>query len=181
MHFRWAVPGGTSGLKLSSPTSGDIPPDPPDPSSTLSLNQFPFLSPNLPKQTRSRSNSKSNPNPNSSVTAVVGSATAPSLDNNTVSSLATTLLATNPTILPDPTLSVTNLSTKLVPGSVLIPTTPLSTSSLPTNSVSQHQQFVTLPKADKLKAKEDKTLRRLAPVSISATGRPRVLIPDSVF
>ncbi|CAN7077745.1 unnamed protein product, partial [Brassica oleracea var. botrytis] len=64
---------------------------------------------------------------------------------DTVFSLATTLLATNPTIPPDPTLSVINLSTKLVPGSVLIPTTPLSTSSLSTNSVSQHQQFVTLP------------------------------------
>ncbi|KAF3594224.1 hypothetical protein DY000_02023338 [Brassica cretica] len=89
VHSRWAVPGGISGLKLSSPTSGDLPldpfppdpflPDPLDPSSTLSLNQFPFLSPNLPKQTRSRSNSKSNPNPNSSVTAVVGSAENSSL------------------------------------------------------------------------------------------------------
>uniref|UniRef100_A0A0D3CI77 Uncharacterized protein n=1 Tax=Brassica oleracea var. oleracea TaxID=109376 RepID=A0A0D3CI77_BRAOL len=34
---------------------------------------------------------------------------------------------------------------------------------------------------ERLRISEDKTLQRLAPVSISATGRPRVLIPDDVF
>ncbi|XP_048613245.1 uncharacterized protein LOC125587131 [Brassica napus] len=34
---------------------------------------------------------------------------------------------------------------------------------------------------ERIRRSEDKTLRRLAPLSIGATGRPRVLIPDSVF
>ncbi|KAF3588067.1 hypothetical protein F2Q69_00030982 [Brassica cretica] len=34
---------------------------------------------------------------------------------------------------------------------------------------------------ERLRISEDKTLQRLAPVSILATGRPRVLIPDDVF
>ncbi|KAG5410375.1 hypothetical protein IGI04_006694 [Brassica rapa subsp. trilocularis] len=34
---------------------------------------------------------------------------------------------------------------------------------------------------ERLRISEDKTLKRLAPVTISETGRPRVLIPDSVF
>lgn len=34
---------------------------------------------------------------------------------------------------------------------------------------------------EKIRASEDKTLKRLAPVSISESGRPRVLIPDEVF
>ncbi|CAG7882988.1 unnamed protein product, partial [Brassica rapa] len=35
--------------------------------------------------------------------------------------------------------------------------------------------------ADKLRVKGDKSLRRLAPATLSESGRPRVLIPDSVF
>lgn len=34
---------------------------------------------------------------------------------------------------------------------------------------------------EKIRASEDKSLKRLAPVTIAASGRPRVLIPDSVF
>lgn len=34
---------------------------------------------------------------------------------------------------------------------------------------------------ERLRISEDKTLKRLAPVTISETGRPRVLILDSVF
>ncbi|KAF2566600.1 hypothetical protein F2Q68_00026740 [Brassica cretica] len=34
---------------------------------------------------------------------------------------------------------------------------------------------------EKIRRSEDKTLQRLAPITIAASGRPRVLIPDSVF
>ncbi|KAG5396375.1 hypothetical protein IGI04_018189 [Brassica rapa subsp. trilocularis] len=34
---------------------------------------------------------------------------------------------------------------------------------------------------ERLRASEDKTLKRLAPVSFSESGRPRILIPDEVF
>lgn len=34
---------------------------------------------------------------------------------------------------------------------------------------------------EKLRTAGDKTLKRLAPVSVSPSGRPRILIPDSVF
>lgn len=33
---------------------------------------------------------------------------------------------------------------------------------------------------ERIRRSEDKTLRRLSPVSIGATGRPRVLIPDCI-
>ncbi|KAF8109318.1 hypothetical protein N665_0098s0046 [Sinapis alba] len=35
--------------------------------------------------------------------------------------------------------------------------------------------------AEKLRVSEDKSLRRLAPITIGESGRPRVLIPDAVF
>lgn len=34
---------------------------------------------------------------------------------------------------------------------------------------------------EKLRTREDKTLKRIAPASVSPTGRPRILIPDTVF
>lgn len=63
----------------------------------------------------------------------------------------------------------------------IIPTPPLNT----TSSSAPHPPApppVTNPTlADTLRLKGDKTFQRLAPVTISDTGRPRVLIPDSVF
>ncbi|WZZ46280.1 hypothetical protein YC2023_042539 [Brassica napus] len=67
-----------------------------------------------------------------------------------------------------------------------IPTSQTSTSPFPP---SQTCDFVNpdIPPpvrsnlAEKLRKTQDKSLTRLAPVTISNTGRPRVLIPDSVF
>lgn len=47
---------------------------------------------------------------------------------------------------------------------------------LPTPSSSATQNL-----AEKLRVKGDKSLKRLAPITLSKTGRPRVLIHDSVF
>lgn len=52
---------------------------------------------------------------------------------------------------------------------------PLTTSELE----NAHPQYQTL--VEKLRASTDKSLRRLAPVTLAPSGRPRVVIPDSVF
>ncbi|KAF3608944.1 hypothetical protein DY000_02047102 [Brassica cretica] len=53
----------------------------------------------------------------------------------------------------------------------------------PTTEPSVAPKSMTAPPSlvERIRRSEDKTLRRLAPLSIGATGRPRVLIPDSVF
>ncbi|KAF3584410.1 hypothetical protein F2Q69_00028025 [Brassica cretica] len=53
----------------------------------------------------------------------------------------------------------------------------------PTTEPSVALKSMTAPPSlvERIRRFEDKTLRRLAPLSIGATGRPRVLIPDSVF
>ena len=65
-------------------------------------------------------------------------------------------------------------------------------SSIPTNPTAQTCQNPILPTpsnpspnaptlAEKLRVRGDKSLSRLAPATLSESGRPRVLIPDSVF
>lgn len=62
---------------------------------------------------------------------------------------------------------------------------PLLASTVP--STHQPAPILPLPQpsvttlAEKLRAKGDTSLKRLAPISLSETGRPHVLIPDSVF
>ncbi|KAG5396627.1 hypothetical protein IGI04_018441 [Brassica rapa subsp. trilocularis] len=70
---------------------------------------------------------------------------------------------------------------KLNPPSSSLQTIPLlsysSTEKIPLNrSIPPGPSLV-----ERLRKSEDKTLTRLAPISLSDSGRPRVLIPDSVF
>ena len=56
---------------------------------------------------------------------------------------------------------------------------PLATSSAPLPKPSSQPVRQTL--VERLRLSEDKSLQRLAPVTIAPSGRPRVLIPDSIF
>lgn len=56
---------------------------------------------------------------------------------------------------------------------------PNPSSTVPPNPSTRQQPPSSL--VERLRTKMDKTLQRLAPVTISPTGRPRVLIPDVVF
>nr|VDD06225.1 unnamed protein product [Brassica oleracea] len=58
---------------------------------------------------------------------------------------------------------------------------PSSSRSVPKSLNTDAPQKAAPPLVERLRKSEDKTLRRLAPVTISDTGRPRVLIPNSVF
>lgn len=55
-------------------------------------------------------------------------------------------------------------------------TKPISTTAEPEKALPQKQTLV-----EKLRVSADMSLKRLAPVTIAPSGRPRVVIPDSVF
>ncbi|KAF8052223.1 hypothetical protein N665_1586s0001 [Sinapis alba] len=87
----------------------------------------------------------------------------------------------NSTIPIVPSAAQTNLVPPLTathPPPVLAASLP---SSPPTIGASEQLPVNAPTLADKLRAKGDKSLKRLAPVQLSEAGRPRVLIPDSVF
>ncbi|KAJ4906795.1 Uncharacterized protein Rs2_10453 [Raphanus sativus] len=83
-----------------------------------------------------------------------------------------------------PVLSNPASSNHILPANPTIPLIPTPTLNT-TSTYAPHPPAplpVTNPTlADTLRLKGDKTLQKLAPVTISDTGRPRVLIPDSVF
>ncbi|KAF3560308.1 hypothetical protein F2Q69_00010686 [Brassica cretica] len=88
-----------------------------------------------------------------------------------------TLNHQNPQIPPQTSGSSNQPQPPLVPPPITPPNTtpPLTTDKQST----QHQPPP--PLIERLCRSQNKTLSRLAPVTISDTGRPRVSIPDSVF
>ncbi|XP_048624100.1 uncharacterized protein LOC106453611 [Brassica napus] len=88
-----------------------------------------------------------------------------------------TLNHQNPQIPPQTSGSSNQPQPPLVPPPITPPNTtpPLTTDKQST----QHQPPP--PLVERLRRSQNKTLSRLAPVTISDTGRPRVSIPDSVF
>ncbi|XP_013645955.2 uncharacterized protein LOC125594385 [Brassica napus] len=76
------------------------------------------------------------------------------------------------------TNTVSNQSETQPPAPLLINQTlpPSSTPPVTENSLNPTQTLI-----EKLRASADKPLKRLAPVAVSPTGRPRVVIPDAVF
>ena len=82
-------------------------------------------------------------------------------------------IQTNPALSPTPTIASTSGDEDLPHASIPHPNHPVP----PGNS-----QPVPNPSlVEKIRKSEDKSLKRLAPVTISASGRPSVLIPDAVF
>ncbi|KAG2247299.1 hypothetical protein Bca52824_086927 [Brassica carinata] len=82
------------------------------------------------------------------------------------------------TLLIDPSVTTRENLTALPPKE----STPIQTNTASGSHPAppyRHMPDPTL--VERLRTKEDKSLQRLAPVTISATRRPRVLIPDAVF
>ncbi|WZZ31944.1 hypothetical protein YC2023_015345 [Brassica napus] len=83
-----------------------------------------------------------------------------------------------PFILPPPSVNQNPILQKPSPAKLCAPST--STVNPPQNPpLPANPPAPTL--VEKIQKSENKTLRRLAPVTIAESGRPRVLIPDSVF
>ncbi|KAF2555252.1 hypothetical protein F2Q68_00017486 [Brassica cretica] len=102
-------------------------------------------------------------------------------------------LIQNPPTPPSPTLTAATtsssppliLDTPLNPNAFTPPTLnsapPYKAASNTNNTQTNKPARPQPPLVERLRLSNDKSLSRLAPVSISDTGRPRVLIPDSVF
>lgn len=237
MSNPWDLSRLASASPPSSSSTGDkrnlIPPDPPDPTPTLSLELFPVLSPTTSSKRLNRTrgsvlSTESSPFSHSNQTAQQPSVAGPSLTADTEMELEivsgsvpsprseTTVAGSvtdahsnstvNLTVLPPKTssplqtnkaISPTHLSTANSSNhhhsnatdtnrvSATLPPNPVTAepnpASAPTQSGTQPKahSFPTL--VEKIRRFEDKSLKRLAPATTSATGRPTVLIPDEVF
>uniref|UniRef100_M4CGZ6 DUF4283 domain-containing protein n=1 Tax=Brassica campestris TaxID=3711 RepID=M4CGZ6_BRACM len=186
------------------------PPDPPDPKSQLSVLQFPPLSPKvltvrtLAVSTKDRSTL---PVPTVSTETTTSTdiemlASDLSSQNQEIGSEIPRSVITfepNPqtknfTVLPPKTSSPLHTNKALTPPTIHRPspeTDPIVDTVLPSPLVEEMQNNASFPAPannppeptliEKIRRFEDKSLKRLAPVTISASGRPSVLIPDAVF
>lgn len=206
MQNRWALPGRVSAVQPSSSTSGDallppsFPPDPPDPSSPLSPHLFPPLA-STPLLTRSeiRRSHLTPPITDTPMTQALDSSPGAAHGSPTqFGSLSQIEIQTTVPATENPKSPFSLDTFTLSPPQEHVASTvakPNSKSSLPTSYPTPEEpqptiQNPTLPTppllptptlADKLRVKGDRSLTRIAPVILSNSGRPRVLIPDSVF
>ncbi|KAJ4894213.1 Uncharacterized protein Rs2_21007 [Raphanus sativus] len=112
-----------------------------------------------------------------SFTIIPPKETSPTLTNK-ASGAPSTILPPLPT---DKTNLIQNQNPNLNCPAPPSKTTPLLTCP-PSVTNPQSRSIPTGPSlVERLRKKEDKTLTRLAPITLSDSGRPRVLIPDSVF
>lgn len=206
MQNRWALPGRVSAVQPSSSTSGDallppsFPPDPPDPSSPLSPHLFPPLA-STPLLTRSeiRRSHLTPPITDTPMTQALDSSPGAAHGSPTqFGSLSQIEIQITVPATENPKSPFSLDTFTLSPPQEHVASTvakPNSKSSLPTSYPTPEEpqptiQNPTLPTppllptptlADKLRVKGDRSLTRIAPVILSNSGRPRVLIPDSVF
>ncbi|XP_056854546.1 uncharacterized protein LOC108837510 [Raphanus sativus] len=190
---------------IQSPPSPH-PPDPPDPD-----DPFPPLGSSSPKPNRfSLQTARSNrpvaklPVPKTvAVSALGASASKPTVSSSSVnlrSGNTVPLNHENFKILPPkssspiqtnkasgafPNTSAPSLfpstAPSLNPNPKTVPVTTIPPSPSPSQSDPPPPASSTPPLVQRIRQKEDKSLKRLAPVSLSDKGIPRVLIPDSVF
>lgn len=128
----------------------------------------------LPRKSSSpiQTNKASGAFPNTSAPSLFPS-TAPSLNPNPKTVPVTT-------IPPSPSPSQSDPPPPVPPSPKPSSTLPDETTHV-NNSTAKPQASSTPPFVQRIRQKEDKSLKRLAPVSLSDKGIPRVLIPDSVF
>ncbi|CAN7106549.1 unnamed protein product, partial [Brassica rapa subsp. narinosa] len=170
MSNPWTTGSRSSASPPSSCTTGDkrnlIPPDPPDPLSHLPLAQYPPLSPTIPSR-RSR--------------AIAFSTVAPLLSTPTVQQISAGLSATD--------IAPCNVDTEMqLVCSDAAPMPSERTTAPPPLTFDRPQTSVKPPPlppnptlVKKIRRFEDKTLKRIAPVNFFSSGRPTVMIPDTVF
>ncbi|KAJ4902063.1 hypothetical protein Rs2_16014 [Raphanus sativus] len=169
MQSKWRVSGSLSGENPSSVVAGEPPPiplqppDPPDPTSPLSPQEFPTLS---------EAKSTPKPLPNYRFDTVSRSKTVPSVASKGTKQKTAAGLKTlaSATIVPSATEEAD--------------TTPMLTDSegdSVKNTIQEPGSTAPPSLVERIRLSENKTLQRLAPVTIAPNGRPRVLIPDIVF
>nr|VDC94665.1 unnamed protein product [Brassica oleracea] len=194
----------TSGDALLSPP---FPPDPPDPPShllplTTDVSQTQKQSVAVADTTMVQSSPENCPTitiPSLNQTEIGSHSTVPATGNpnQTSSSNPTISLSVNSTdrykLLSPSTKSplLTNKALNLPPPINHLPPSVQVNAATPTVQSTPHSSSYTSPPvavlqttstlADQLRIKGDKSLKRLAPLKLAENGRPRVLIPDSVF
>ncbi|KAH0873010.1 hypothetical protein HID58_070372, partial [Brassica napus] len=196
MQSRWAIPDRAFGLKPPSPTSGEAPPPaPPDPPDQNSPRNPNLATVNSSAQTHSLDSAKTQTTTYFGDTSAVENftiippkSTSPLVSNGAFSVLSSsttkeTLPLLNHSTIPiTPTPSPTLVNPSHLPSATPLPQSIPFNSTLPVHTAPllAPQPFVpTL--AEQLRVKGDKSLSRLASIISAENGRPRVLIPDSVF
>ncbi|CAH2070764.1 unnamed protein product [Thlaspi arvense] len=211
MQNPWFSHGHASDLNPLPLTAGDsllppplVPLDPPDPLASFPLSQFPPLSSPLSQKTSSFPRT-------TPLKAPVGKTGDKICSNTETTDVEMTQLHTTSPEAAEPSFPKTRSENVTVPENftVLKPrsTSPLQTnkalntaSSIPTAATKaqvpqpvqqSRAQQPTVPVenqtangptlAERTRTFEDRSLRRLAPITFSDTGRPRVIIPDEVF
>lgn len=194
----------TAGGNLIQPSP--LFPDPLDPSLSFSLSHFPLLFPTVFSLTRKPSlhTALSKEPAGLSLAEVSSSLTTDVVMKEHVSSspiltsdlkinlaLEHTVPANFTVVQPKASSPFfTNLASSppTLPTSNQNPTIPTadeigSSQQNPQNTIPRKSNFATVPQnlAEKLRFTSDKTLKKLAPVTMAAPGRPHVVIPDEVF
>ncbi|XP_056863927.1 uncharacterized protein LOC108850223 [Raphanus sativus] len=209
MKSAWKIPGIVSDLNPPTFTSSElppplpVPPDPPDPNPSLSPIIFPPLS--SASATGSKSSLRNGPQTPPltfsyvlpvNCTSVDPPASSFPLQTDSIGILSvrseTTVhvtVAETPFSNQHVTLTATHLPLSLPvqpesahPKSLLAtPPEPTPSSSVPDASNRPYQASQPPSLVERIRLSEDITLQRLAPVSLSASGRPRVRISDDIF
>ncbi|KAF3504686.1 hypothetical protein F2Q69_00040746 [Brassica cretica] len=193
-----------------APPEPPCPPDPPDPESPLTQTAFPPLKNSNPHQKlKSKSlnprflssppitaASTLNPavnlsSPDTSMVDSEATTSKPTFGSKitvdgpeaTVRSGSGSALNTQPQQKTNPLLIDSSVTNRVEysassPKGNAPPKTPSPSNTHP---IQPHRQMPAPTLVERLRAKENKTLQRLALISLSETGRPRVLIPDAVF
>ncbi|CAN7077673.1 unnamed protein product, partial [Brassica oleracea var. botrytis] len=193
-----------AGVKPSS-----VPPDPldpPNPASSFPLTHFPPFSSSSPKSQKqsklgvsrtSHASKATNPTTESPLFQSVSSHSS-ALNLNFRNPRSTSTVHEQYRILPPknsspiqtnkasghsiPPVTLPNISPLTPLGPVADPSVATSPPSCSHDTPARHPVLPPAPKlVERIRKLEDKTLKRLAPITISETGRPTVLIPDAVF
>ncbi|KAG5401261.1 hypothetical protein IGI04_015868 [Brassica rapa subsp. trilocularis] len=186
MQTVWNVPGRTSGVNPAAFASGEpppsLPPDPPDPASPLSPVNFPSLidsTSNTVLNGRSRKGLRKEQRSLSITTSSTEQRKDATTSSESITmeiEQETQTLSTTSTVPETSSPSFPTIPSPLLPAPVAVNPIPVpSTFGLVEKPV-QNQTLL-----EKLRASADNTLRRLAPITITPSGRPRVVIPDTVF
>ncbi|KAG5415491.1 hypothetical protein IGI04_003058 [Brassica rapa subsp. trilocularis] len=188
MQSKWLLPVIASAAQPPSDTAGEpppsLPPDPPDPSSPLTPEAATSILQSLYSGEVSKQVDLSKP----TFTVPSGSeiTTSHILSPQTFQTTHTPNLHTTITIPPKYSSPIHTNRASSGTNPTLTHHHPDPPSLEPITNQTQtqppKQPKQTQPTLiEKLRTAGDKTLKRLAPVSVSPSGRPRILIPDSVF
>ncbi|KAL0696174.1 hypothetical protein Bca4012_063354 [Brassica carinata] len=198
MKQAWNVPAPPSSVNPPVFASGEpppptLPPDPPDPVSPLSpgsrkMSQYKLVTASSTDQRTAETTSSGTISMEIEQENQTLSKTPTAQESRSdIATVQSAISESNPTqnftILPPKNstpIQTNKASSQNIPPLLLTPE-PVNLNPVASNSHQADQPAHKQTLVKRLRASEDKILRRLAPVTIASTGRPRVVIPDSVF